>query len=87
MDPDDERCKSGPLKTLNISQTLCYPYLATLVGITLCNVIMSQNGDIAIWALELAWHGLKATWETLLDLGKVYPIGHLVNPPISKLGK
>jgi hypothetical protein len=46
MDPDDERCKSGPIKPLNISRTLCHPYLATLVGITLCNVIMSQNGDI-----------------------------------------
>jgi hypothetical protein len=38
MDPDDERCNSGPIKPLNISQTLCHPYLATLVGITLYNV-------------------------------------------------
>ena len=27
------------------------------------------------------------TWETLLDLGVIHPIGHLVNPPIPKLGK
>jgi hypothetical protein len=48
MDLDDERCKSGPIKPLNISRTLCHPYLATLVGITLCNVIMSKNGDITV---------------------------------------
>jgi hypothetical protein len=48
MDHDDERCKSGPIKPLNISRTLCHPYLATLVGIALCKVIMSQNGDITI---------------------------------------
>jgi hypothetical protein len=46
MDPDDERCKSGPIKPLNISRTLCHPYLAILVCIALCNVIMSKNGDI-----------------------------------------
>jgi hypothetical protein len=48
MDPDDERCKSGSIKPLNIFRTLCHPYLATLVGITLCNVIMSKNGDITV---------------------------------------
>ena len=46
MDPDDERCKSDPIKPLDISRTLCHPYLATLVGITLFKIIMSQNGDI-----------------------------------------
>ena len=53
MDPDDERCKSGPIKPLNISRTLCHPYLATLVGIILCKVIMSQNGDITVLSVGI----------------------------------
>jgi hypothetical protein len=44
----DERCKSDPKISLNIFCTRYYLQLATLVIITLYNVMMSQIGDITV---------------------------------------
>jgi hypothetical protein len=75
MDPDDERCKSGPIKLLNISRTLCHPYLATLVGITLCKIIMSQNGTLHPLSTKL----LRVSTKNI-DPRVSKIIGILVNP-------
>jgi hypothetical protein len=44
----DERCKSGPIKPLNISGTHCQPHLATLASIPLCNIATTKIGDITV---------------------------------------
>ena len=40
-----------------------------------------------IYFIFYTWLRGGSTWETLLDLGMIHPIGHFVNPPIPKLSK
>jgi hypothetical protein len=78
MDPDDERCKLGPIKPLNISRTLCHPYLATLVGITLCTNALNNAAlkwghyecDFLMESHISAYLYLPLTWNiNLVSLG------------------